>query len=70
MVSFVFYEWRSRGTNLAKFSNVADTFALEGLKVSGDATVFKIDNSGKRLVEEGSKRGDGESTRFCLFPYQ
>jgi hypothetical protein len=54
---------------LAEFSNIADTLALEGLEVSGNTTVLEIDNSGKRLVQERTERGNREVTGFGLLMF-
>lgn len=54
---------------LAELSDIADTLALEGLEVGGNTTVLEIDDSGKRLVQERSKRGNGEVTGFGLLMF-
>lgn len=52
--------------DLAEFTDVAYALALEGVEVGGDARVFKVDDAGERLVEEGPDGLDGEVASFGL----
>lgn len=54
---------------LAELSNIANTLALEGLEVSGNTTVLEIDNSGERLIQEGTEGGNREVTGFGLLMF-
>jgi hypothetical protein len=53
-------------TYLSELADIANTLALEGAEVGGDATVLKIDDSGKRLIEKRSNGQDREVTGFSL----
>jgi hypothetical protein len=50
--------------HLSKFADIANTLALEGAEVSGDAAVLEIDDSSERLIE---KRPDGQNREVTGF---
>lgn len=47
-------------TDLSEFTDVADSFALEGTEVRGDAAVLEVDNTGEGLVQQGTDGGNRE----------
>lgn len=53
-------------TDLAKLADIANTLALEGAEVRGDAGVLEVDDTGERLVEERTDGEDREVTGFGL----
>lgn len=50
--------------DLAKFTDIADFLALQGLEVGCDPRVLEIDNAGEGLVEEGADACDWEVSGF------
>lgn len=55
-----------RNTNLSELADVADLLALQGAEVLGDSAVLEVHNTGERLIEKRTNRGDGEVAGFGL----
>lgn len=55
-------------TNLAEFTDVADSLALERTEVLSDSVALQVDKTGERLIEQRANRSDREVTGFGLFP--
>lgn len=53
--------------DLAKFTDVADSLALEGSEIGGNSRILQIDDSGEGFVEETSNRNNGEVASFSLW---
>lgn len=52
--------------DLAKLAHVADTLALEGAKVGGDARLLEIDDASEWLVKQAANGDDREATGLGL----
>ena len=52
--------------DLAKFSNISNTLALERMEIGSDAAVLQIDDACKRLVEKRTDRSNWEVSRLGL----
>lgn len=55
-------------SNLSKFTDVADSLALERAEVFGDSTALQVDKASEGLIEQGANRSNREVTGFGLFP--
>ena len=54
-------------SNLAKFTDVADSLALERAEVFGDSAALQVDEARERLIEQRANRSDREVPGFGLF---
>lgn len=52
--------------DLAKLAHVANSLALEGAEVSGDARLLEIDDASEWLIKQAANGGDREATGFGL----
>lgn len=52
--------------DLAKLANIADSLALEGAEVGGDARILEVDDAGEGFVEKTTDGLDGEVSSLGL----
>lgn len=53
--------------DLSELANVSDLLTLQGAEVLGDSAVLEVDDTGERLIEQRTDRGNGEVTGFSLY---